>query len=194
MGRRVGIAVAALAARDRAAVGPDLPDFGRVHTWPFDLAAVMTGDSSTSTDTANGNAEPAETVRLSSWVTVKRTERMYGQGAYGTRGILALTDTKLVFLTGGQTQWELDRATIDNLKRPRWAIGSYLTFEVNGAFYGVAFGGKGLPSLVSGSDLAIRVAAAGAGAGALGDAVAVAGMHSTTKLTQRWFDLLNGKS
>jgi hypothetical protein len=146
-------------------------------------------------DTANGNTESAETVRLSAWVTVKRTKRMYGQGAYGTRGILALTDTKLVFLAGGQTQWELDRATIDNLKRPRWAMGSYLTFEVNGAFYGVAFGGKGLPSLVSGSDLAIRFGgAAGAGAGALGDAVAVAGMHGTAKLTQRWFDLLKGKS
>jgi hypothetical protein len=155
----------------------------------------MTGDSSTSTDTANANAETTETVRLSSWVTVKRTKRMYGQGAYGTRGILALTDTKLVFLAGGQTQWELDRTKIDNLKRPRWAIGSYLTFEVNGAFYGVAFGGKGLPSLVSGSDLAIRFGGtAGAGAGALGDAVAVAGMHSTAKLTRRWFDLLNGKS
>jgi hypothetical protein len=155
----------------------------------------MTGDSSTSTDTANANAETTETVRLSSWVTVKRTKRMYGQGAYGTRGILALTDTKLVFLAGGQTQWELDRTEIDNLKRPRWAIGSYLTFEVNGAFYGVAFGGKGLPSLVSGSDLAIRFGGtAGAGAGALGDAVAVAGMHSTAKLTRRWFDLLNGKS
>ena len=64
-------------------------------------------------------------------------------------------------------------------------------------FYGVSSicGGKGLPSLVSGSDLAIRFGgAAGAGAGALGDAVAVAGMHGTAKLTQRWFDLLKGKS
>jgi hypothetical protein len=156
----------------------------------------MTGDSSTSTDTANGNyAETTETVRLASWVTVKRTKRLYGQGAYGTRGILALTDTKLVFLAGGQTQWELERAKIANLKRPRWAIGSYLTFEVNGSFYGVAFGGKGLPSLVSGSDLAIRFGGTvGAGAGLLGDAVALAGMHSTAKLTRRWFDLLNGKS
>src|SRR5580658_10334766 len=105
----------------------------------------MAADSSASTDTANGDAEPAETVRIASWVTVKRTKRMYGQGAYGTRGILALTDSKLVFLAGGQTQWELDRGKIQSLKRPRWAIGSYLTFEVNGAFYGVAFGGKGLP-------------------------------------------------
>jgi hypothetical protein len=120
---------------------------------------------------------------------------MYGQGAYGTRGILALTDTTLVFLAGGQTQWELDSAKIANLRRPRWAIGSYLTFEVDGAFYGVAFGGKGLPSLVSGSDLAIRFGGTvGAGAGVLGDAVAVAAMHSTAKLCQRWFDLLSHNS
>jgi hypothetical protein len=154
----------------------------------------MASDSSVSADAANDDGEPAETVRLASWVTVKRTKRMYGDGAYGTRGILALTDTKLVFLAGGRTQWELDRADIANLKRPRWAIGSYLTFEVNGAFYGVAFGGKGLPSLVSGSDLAIRFGGSvGAGAGVFGDALAVAGMHSTAKLTQRWFDLLNSK-
>ena len=104
----------------------------------------MADDSSASTET-HGTAEPAEIVRLASWVTVKRTKRMYGQGAYGTRGILALTDTKLVFLAGGQTQWELERAAIENLKRPRWAIGSYLTFEVNDAFYGLAFGGRGFP-------------------------------------------------
>lgn len=155
----------------------------------------MEGDSPASVDTANDNAEPAETVRLASWVTVKRTKRMYGQGAYGTRGILALTDTKLVFLTGGRTQWELDRVNIANLRRPRWAIGSYLTFEVNDAFYGVAFGGRGLPSLVSGSDLAIRFGGTvGAGAGVLGDAIAVVGMHSTAKRCQRWFDLLSSNS
>jgi hypothetical protein len=156
----------------------------------------MAADSSASTDAANGNAEPAEeTVRLASWITLKRTKRLYGQGASGTRGILALTDTKLVFLSGGRTQWELDRVNITNLRRPRWAVGSYLTFEVNDAFYGLAFGGRGLPSLVSGSDLAIRFGGtAGAGAGVLGDAVAVARMLSTAKLSQQWFDLLSRNS
>jgi hypothetical protein len=146
-------------------------------------------------DTANDKAAAAESAKLASWVTVKRTKRVWGQGAYGTRGILALTDKKLIFLSGGQTQWELDRANIANVKRPRWALGSYLTFEVNGAFYGVAFGGRGLPSVVSGSDLAIRFGGAvGAGAGAFGDAVAVAAMVSTAKRCRHWFDLLARES
>jgi hypothetical protein len=140
---------------------------------------------------ANDNPNAVESAKLASWVTVKRTKRMWGQGAYGTRGILALTDQQLVFVSGGQTQWEIDRVKIANLKRPRWALGSYLTFGVDGAFYGVAFGGRGLPSVVSGSDLAIRFGGtAGAGAGALGDAVAVAAMVSTAKRCRQWFELL----
>jgi hypothetical protein len=143
-------------------------------------------------DTANDKPNAVESAELASWVTVKRTKRVWGHGAYGTRGILALTDKELVFLSGGQTQWEIDRANIANVKRPRWALGSYLTFEVNGAFYGVAFGGRGLPSVVSGSDLAIRFGGtAGAGAGVLGDAVAVAAIVSTAKRCRQWFDLLS---
>jgi hypothetical protein len=137
----------------------------------------------------------ADAATLASWVTVKRTKRMWGQGAYGKRGILALTDEKLIFLSGGQTQWEIDRVNIANVKRPRWALGSYVTFEVKGAFYGVAFAGRGLPSVVSGSDLAIRFGGAvGAGAGILGDTVAVAAMVSTAKRCQQWFDLLSARS
>lgn len=136
-----------------------------------------------------------ETVRLASWVNVKRTKRLYGDGAYGERGILALTDTKLVFLSSGRTRWEIDRERIANVKRPRWALGSYVTFEVNGDFYGVSFGGRGLPSVVSGSDLAIRFGgAAGAAAGVFGDAFAVAGMVSTAKRARTWFDLLSKRA
>jgi hypothetical protein len=153
---------------------------------------VMADDSSASAEGVKEDAVRDQSAKLASWVTVKRTKRMFGQGAYGMRGIIVLTDTKLVFLAGGQTEWEIDRANIANVKRPRWALGSYLTFEVNGAFYGVAFGGRGLPSTVSSSDLAIRYGGSvGAGAGILGDAVAVAAMVSTAKRCRQWFDLLS---
>jgi hypothetical protein len=152
----------------------------------------MHPDSSASADAVSDAQEP---VRLASWVNVKRTKKVYGKGAYGKRGILALTDTKLVFLASGSSQWEIERASIANLKRPRWAMGSYLTFDVNGAFYGVSFGGRGMPSLVSGSELAIRYGGvAGAGLGVIGDAVAVAGMVSTAKRTRQWFDLLSRRA
>jgi hypothetical protein len=112
---------------------------------------------------------------------------------YGKRGILALTDTTLVFLASGRTAWEIERANIANVKRPWWAMGGYVTFEVSGAFYGVSFGGRGLPSLVSGSDLAVRFGGvAGAGAGILGDAAAVVAMRRTANTSREWFDLLSG--
>lgn len=131
-------------------------------------------------------------MRLASWVTLKRDKSLFGSGASGTRGIVALTDTKLIFMSSGKTVWEIDKASIANVKRPRWAMGTYLTFEVNGAFYGLAFGGRDLPSVVSGSDLAIRFGgAAGAGVGILGDAVAVARMSSTANATKQWFALLS---
>jgi hypothetical protein len=152
----------------------------------------MATDASGPQDTVNDPPEAQEAVKLASWVTVKRTKRFIGQGVYGKRGILALTDTKLVFMASGRTAWEIERANIANVKRPRWAIGSYLTFEVSGAFYGVSFGGRGMPSLVSGSDLAIRFGGTvGAGAGILGDAVAVVGMRRTANTSRQWFELLS---
>ncbi len=152
----------------------------------------MQPDSSASADAVR---DVQETVRLASWVTVKRTKRLFGDGAYGERGILALTDDKLIFLASGKTRWEIERARIGDVKRPRWAMGSYISFEVNGAFYGVSFGGRGTPSLVSGSDLAIRFGgAAGAGVGVVGDALAVARMTSTAKLARKWQDLLSGSA
>jgi hypothetical protein len=154
--------------------------------------AAIAADTSAPHNDARDASEPEDAVRLASWVTVKRTKSFIGEGAYGKRGILALTDTTLVFLASGRTAWEIERAKIANVKRPRWAIGSYLTFDVNGAFYGVSFGGRGMPSLVSGSDLAIRFGGTlGAGAGVLGDAVAIAGMRKTSNLTKQWFALLN---
>jgi hypothetical protein len=154
--------------------------------------ATVAATTSAPQNDERGTTEPEEAARLASWVTVKRTKSLFGAGAYGTRGILALTDTKLVFLASGSTAWELERATIANVKRPRWALGSYLTFEVSGAFYGASFGGRGLPSLVSGSDLAIRFGGTvGAGVGVLGDAVAVANMRKTSDVTKQWFALLS---
>lgn len=136
--------------------------------------------------------DPAEKVKLASWVAVKRTKRFVGEGVYGKRGILALTRTKLVFMASGRTLWEIETSSIANVTRPWWGMGSYVTFDVNGSFYGLMFGARGLPSLVSGSDLAVRFGGTiGAGAGILGDAVAVAGMRRTAKLTQQWFDLLS---
>ncbi len=152
----------------------------------------MTTDASDSQDAANDVSESQDAVRLASWVTVKRTKRFIGEGVYGKRGILALTDTTLVFLASGRTAWEIERANIANVKRPWWAMGGYVTFEVSGAFYGVSFGGRGLPSLVSGSDLAVRFGGvAGAGAGILGDAVAVVAMRRTANTSREWFDLLS---
>jgi hypothetical protein len=136
--------------------------------------------------------ERQEQVRLAAWVTLKRTKKIIGEGAYGQRGILALTDTKLVFLASGRTQWEIDRASITKLKRPRWAMGSYITFDVQGSFYGAAFGSRGLPSLVSGSDLAIRFGGAlGAATGVVGDVVAVGSMVKTANTARAWFDALS---
>jgi hypothetical protein len=140
-----------------------------------------------------GDAQkPQEAVSLASWVTVKRTKSLFGEGAYGKRGILALTDTKLVFLASGTTAWEIERAKIAHVKRPRWAMGSYVTFDVAGSFYGVSFGSRGLPSVVSGSDRAIRFGgAAGVAAGVFGDAFAVASLNKTAKLAKQWFELLS---
>lgn len=154
--------------------------------------ATVAADTLEPQNGAGDASESQDVASLASWVTVKRTKRFIGEGVYGKRGILALTDAKLVFLVSGSTAWEIERANIASVKRPRWAIGSYLTFDVDGAFYGVSFGGRGMPSLVSGSDLAIRFGGTvGAGAGILGDAVAIAGMRKTSKLTRQWFELLS---
>jgi hypothetical protein len=154
----------------------------------------MNFDREVSADKNDGvdASQAEEAVRLASWVTLKRTKSVMGSGAYGTRGIVVLTDTKLIFLAAGRTAWEIERAKIANVKRPRWAVGSYVTFDVGGSFYGLAFGGRGMPSLVSASDLAIRFGGTlGVATGVFGDAVAVAAMRKTSKVTKQWFEQLS---
>jgi len=131
----------------------------------------------------------ASDVRYASEAIVKRTK-----SSYGKNGLLLLTADRLVFLTGeAATSWSLPLSAIAHLKKPWYGMGSYLTFDVNGAYYAFAFGRKGgqLASISSGSGLAIRHGGAvGVGAGLAGDAVAISMLSKGAALGKQWYSLL----
>ena len=130
-------------------------------------------------------AAAEDPVRFASPVTVKRTKK-----SYGVRGILALTDSNLIFLTAEPKKsgnWVLPRSSIAKVRKPWYGMGSYLTFEGNGAYYALAFGReKGTTAIVSASDLSIRAGGAGLPLGIIGDAMAVSRMRQSAKLGNEW--------
>jgi oligopeptide/dipeptide ABC transporter ATP-binding protein len=134
-------------------------------------------------------------VRLASPATVRRSRRFYGKGAYGTRGVLALSDDKLSFTASGSIQWEIERTAITALRRPWYGMGSYITFEVNGEPYALAFGARrGIAELGSASDLAAEYGGgAGAAGGLIGDVIAVALSRRAARLGRQWFGLLSDR-
>jgi oligopeptide/dipeptide ABC transporter ATP-binding protein len=136
---------------------------------------------------------PGEEVTFASWATVRRNRRVFGKGAYGTRGVLALSDEKLVFTASGSIQWEIERTAITAVTRPWYGIGSYITFEVNGDHYALAFGARrGMVALGSASDLAAEYGGtAGAGEGLIGAVIGVALIRRASRLGRQWFDLLS---
>jgi hypothetical protein len=154
------------------------------------------GSSAENPGPVSDAAAPADQVRFASPATVKRVKRLYGKGAYGKQGILALTDRSLIFMTASAIEWEVARASIAHLKKPWYGMGSYITFDVDGSFYALAFGQRsGTSSLVSTSDLAIRYGGAiGAQAGAIGDALAVAKLRGAAQLGAQWFTLLRASA
>jgi len=78
-------------------------------------------------------------VKFASPVTVKRRKMSYGKA-----GVMMLTDDRLTFVTGHpQTSWQIGRTDVADLKRPWYGMGSYLTFDVKGAYYALAFGNEG---------------------------------------------------
>jgi hypothetical protein len=139
---------------------------------------------------ASDDASPEEPVRFASPVTVKRTKK-----SYGVRGILALTDSDLIFLTAEpkkSSNWVLPRTAIAKVRKPWYGMGSYLTFEGAGAYYALAFGQRGPNTLVNLSDLSITAGGIGVPAGILGDAVAVSKLRQSAKLGNEWNQQLRG--
>jgi hypothetical protein len=132
----------------------------------------------------------ASEVRYASEAIVKRTK-----SSYGKNGLLLLTADRLVFLTGeAATSWSLPLSAIAHLKKPWYGMGSYLTFDVNGAYYACAFGRKSgqLASISSSSGLAIRYGgAAGVAAGVAGDAVAISVISKGAAIGKQWYSLLH---
>jgi hypothetical protein len=115
-------------------------------------------------------------------------------GSYGNQGVLLLSPGKLTFITRDNAAcWQLALRDIDDLKRPRYGMGSLVTCTVGGAFYAFVFKGDAidLPSLTAASGLALRFGGAAGGAiGIAGEVVAVSKMASRAKLGARWFALL----
>jgi hypothetical protein len=133
---------------------------------------------------------PEEAVRLASVVIVKRTKSVspFAQGAYGTNGVIALTDTRLIFMQRGAVAWEIQRSEIANVKKPWYGMGTYVTFEVKGAFYGLAFNQRSTDALASAASLAVDAGALGLGM--VADAMAVARLRGATKAGKQWFEML----
>jgi hypothetical protein len=129
---------------------------------------------------------PAGEVTFASAAIVKRRRLSYGKN-----GILELAGTRLLFVTGNpSTSWELALTDIEHLKKPWYGLGSYLTFDVAGSYYALAFGRRGpdLASITGASDLAIRYGGtAGTVAGLSGDAVAMAELAAGAALGNAWF-------
>jgi hypothetical protein len=74
-------------------------------------------------------------------------------------------------------------------------MGSYITFEVNGEPYALAFGARrGIAELGSASDLAAEYGGgAGAAGGLIGDVIAVALSRRAARLGRQWFGLLSDR-
>jgi oligopeptide/dipeptide ABC transporter ATP-binding protein len=134
-------------------------------------------------------------LRFASRATVRRTRRLYGKGAYGTRGVLALSDDKLYFTASGSVQWEIERTAITAVRRPWYGLGSYITFEANGEPYAAAFGARrGIVELGSASDLAAEYGGgAGAAGGPIGAVIGVFLIRRAARLGWQWFDLLTSR-
>jgi hypothetical protein len=115
----------------------------------------------------------ANDVRFASAAIVKRRK-----ASYGKNGLLLLTDSNLTFLTvDAALRWQVARSDVAHLKKPWYGMGSYLTFNVKGAYYALVFGRGGAgPGM------------AGAGLGWAGGAVAIA---KGAGLGARWFSLLS---
>jgi hypothetical protein len=132
----------------------------------------------------------AAEVQLASITTVTRKRF----GSYGTQGVLLISPGKLTFITRERAAcWQLALRDIDDLKRPRYGMGSLVTCTVGGAFYAFVFKGDAidLASLTAASGLALRFGGAAGGAvGIVGDAIAVSQMADRAQLGAKWFALL----
>jgi hypothetical protein len=138
-----------------------------------------------------------EPIRFASVVTVKRTKSVspFADGAYGTTGILALSDANLIFVRRGAVDWRIPRDAITSVKKPWYGIGTYVTFEVDGAFYGLAFNQRSTDNLASVGQLGVASGGvAGVGVGIAADALAASRLHGSVKLGSRWFELLRSRA
>jgi hypothetical protein len=126
-------------------------------------------------------------VIYASSATVKRKKMSYGK-----TGILALTTNTLVFYASDPSlSWEIPTASIGHLKKPWYGMGSYLTFDVNGAYYALAFGRRGPSVPASAGGLAMRAGGvAGVGAGLFADAVAVSQLRAAAGVGGQWWTQL----
>jgi hypothetical protein len=129
-------------------------------------------------------------VRFASGAIVKRRKRSYGKN-----GILLLADGRLVFVTNDAGScWEIALSDIDRLRKPWYGMGSYLTFEVKGEYYALAFGRGGIDAatVASASSLAAQWGGTvGAGASFAGDAVVLSKLASSANLGKQWFSQLD---
>jgi hypothetical protein len=115
-------------------------------------------------------------ITFASDAIVKRTKK-----SYGTNGLLLLTGNSLVFLTSEVTKsWSIPLSEITDVRKPWYGMSSYLTIDVNGAYYAFAFGQRPGRS-VSGSL---------AGFGVAGDTIAASAMYKGGKLGSEWFSRL----
>jgi hypothetical protein len=131
-----------------------------------------------------------EPIRFAAVVTVKRTKSV-SPFANGTTGILALSDTSLILVRRGAVDWRIPRDAITSVKKPWYGIGTYVTFEVDGAFYGLAFNQRSTDNLASVGQLGL---AAGGVPGIAADALAAARLHGSVKLGSGWFELLGSSA
>ncbi|HEX4034795.1 MAG TPA: hypothetical protein VHX66_10155 [Solirubrobacteraceae bacterium] len=135
---------------------------------------------------------PEEAVRMSSVVTLKRTSSVlpWAKGAYGKRGIVALTDTRLFFFSQGSSGWEFKRSDITNVKKPWYGMGTYVSFEVRGAYYGLSFDNRS--AVTAGAIGSVAFDAGAVGMAVLSDAVAVARLRRAAHSGAEWFAALGG--
>ena len=153
-----------------------------------DVAAVNAAEMVRTASQTEGDA------KLASVVTVRHNKHAYGKGAYGTPGVLVLTEGKVVFLAPAPNAFEIETAQITRVRRPWYGFGSYLTLDAGGERYALAFGRRltsGAKQLVAASGLAIRYGSeAGMAAGLIGDLVAIARIRRAAQIGRQWRDLL----
>jgi hypothetical protein len=162
----------------------------------YGLAMVDEGSSAMADQQPQADASD-EPVRFASGVTVKRTKSVspFAKGAYGTTGILALSDASLIFIRRGAVDWRIPRDAITSVRKPWYTIGTYVTFEMDEAFYGLAFNQRSTDNLAAVGGLGFAAGGvAGAGVGIAADALAAARLHGSVKVGSRWFELLGGRA